>query len=165
MTKNFIILITIINPVTTMKSFGILAFFLTAAVLGHPLENKVGDECENEFNGYCYRFIRKPMKFLLAAEYCSFEYGAHLADILTKEENDYIKGKLGDDPVRDFWIGGQDYNGDGTYHWMTGNQMTFTDFATDKGLPFMIMNHTLGMSWDTVDKKFIAGRICKSKIV
>ena len=84
-------------------------------------------ECKGQLGwvyhkGHCYMFTSYHMAFLKAEEQCNL-VGGYLADILTKEENDWIKSVLNvinPKDGTDYWIGGLDADKDKGMQWMTG---------------------------------------------
>ena len=85
------------------------------------------------------------------------QVGAYLADILTVEEANFIKGVLNAVNPKDgtdYFIGGLDDNRDKGVYWMTGQAMDFTDFKDKNepaGLPYLHMNFDAQFKWDTKD--------------
>ena len=83
--------------------------------------------------------------------------GAYLADLLTVEEANFIKGVLNAVNPKDgtdYFIGGLDDNRDKGVYWMTGQAMDFTDFKDKNepaGLPYLHMNFDAQFKWDTKD--------------
>ena len=84
-------------------------------------------ECKGQLgwvyhNGACYMFTSYHADYLEAEEFCN-EVGGYLADILTEEENNWIKSVLNvinPKDGTDYFIGGLDHNRDNDMHWMTG---------------------------------------------
>ena len=84
-------------------------------------------ECKGQLgwvynNGFCYMFTSYHADYLEAEESCN-EVGGYLADILTEEENNWIKSVLNvinPKDGTDYFIGGLDHNGDKDMQWMTG---------------------------------------------
>merc|ERR1711973_627614 len=121
------------------------------------------------FKGYCYMFTSYHVDFLKAEELCNQE-GAYLADILTAEEGNFIKYVLNvvnPKDGTDYWLGGLDFDKNKSLQWMTGAEMTFTDFVKDQpnGLPYLHMNFDSQFKWDTKDDANDKdnGFICKRK--
>ena len=102
--------------------------------------------------------------------------GAYLTDILSEEENTFIKEilqKINPRDGTDYWVGGLDNNRDGTMQWMSGiwnenvlafrllhftnvlgNPMTYRNFKLGEpaGLPYMHLNFDANFGrWDTKD--------------
>merc|ERR1711956_116777 len=70
--------------------------------------------------GHCYMFTSYHLDFLKAEEQCNQVEG-YLADILPKEENDWIKSVLNvinPKDGTDYWIGGANNGWDGDGTWM-----------------------------------------------
>ena len=84
-------------------------------------------ECKGQLgwvyhNGACYMFTSYHADYLEAEESCN-AVGGYLADILTEEENNWIKSVLNvinPKDGTDYFIGGLDHNRDNDMHWMTG---------------------------------------------
>ena len=108
--------------------------------------------------------------FLKAEEECN-KVGGYLADVLSVEENNWIKAVL--DLINpkdgtDYWLAGLDANLDKHMQWMTGNPMEFHNFVADQpdGNPYAHMDYDLGFKWnaknDANDQD--NGFICKRPI-
>ena len=84
-------------------------------------------ECKGQMGwiyhkNFCYMFTSYHTPFLRAEEECN-EVGGYLADVLTKEENDWIKSVLNvinPKDGTDYWLGGLDADKDKGMQWMTG---------------------------------------------
>ena len=101
-------------------------------------------------NGSCYWFSSTRKDFQPAMDSCA-EKGAYLADILTSQENSFIKSVLmviNPKDGTDYWAGAQ--RGDG-FQWNTGAPMDFTDFypGANTGKPYLHLNYDQDFSWDT----------------
>ena len=98
---------------------------------GLPTTTKAAPQCTGSLgwvynNGYCYMFTSYHVDYLKAEELCN-EEGAYLADVMTKEENDFIKSVLiviNPKDGTDYWLGGLDADRDKGLQWMTGNNYT-----------------------------------------
>ena len=83
------------------------------------------------------------------------EKGAYLTDILSQEENKFIKDILmviNPKDGTDYWAGGVK---EGGLHWITGAPMIFTDFyeGAKKKKSFLHMNFDKDFAWDTKNDK------------
>merc|ERR1719479_654408 len=118
-------------------------------------------ECKGQlgwvyFKGHCYMFTSYHETFLKAEEECN-KLGAYLADVLTKEENDWIKSVLkviNPKDGTDYWLGGLDADRNKGMQWITGAPMEFRDFKNNDepaGNPFLHMNFDDEFRWDTKD--------------
>jgi len=121
------------------------------------------------WNGHCYQFTSYHEDFLKAEEICN-EQNAYLADIVNKEEGDWIKNVLlliNPKDGTDYWLGGLDANKDKQLQWMTGEAMTYKNYKKDEpaGLPYLHMNFDSQFAWDTKDDANDKdnGFICKRK--
>jgi len=122
------------------------------------------------YDGHCYLFTSYHIDYLLAEELCN-EQGGYLADVLKKEENDFIKSVLNAINPKDgtdYWLGGLDADRDKGMQWVSGAQMTFNDFKDGEpaGSPYTHMNFDDGFRWDTKDDANDKdnGFICKRKL-
>jgi len=105
--------------------------------------------------GYCYLFTSRHEDFLIAEELCN-EQDAYLADVLSKDENDFIKSVLNvinPKDGTDYWLGGLDADKDKGMQWISGAEMVFKDFKDGEpaGSPYTHMNFDDGFQWDTKD--------------
>ena len=88
---------------------------------------RAAPECKGQlgwvyFKNFCYMFTSYHETFLKAEEECN-KVGGYLADILTKEENDWIKSVLkviNPKDGTDYFVAGLDYDRDKNMQWMTG---------------------------------------------
>ena len=73
-------------------------------------------------NQYCYLFTSYHTDFLRAEELCN-EQGAYLADVLSADENNFIKSVLNvinPKDGTDYWLGGLDADKDKGMQWISG---------------------------------------------
>ena len=111
------------------------------------------------------------MDYLKSEELCN-EQGAYLADILDQAESDFIKTVLNAVNPKDgtdYWLGAMDIDRNKQMQWVTGKEMTFTDWKNDKepeGNPYLHMNFDDDFRWDTKDdgNDRDNGFICKKTI-
>ena len=71
------------------------------------------------------------------------QVGAYLADILTVEEANFIKGVLNAVNPKDgtdYFIGGMDIDRNKGIQWLTGQPMAFTDFKERYSVPLQILH-------------------------
>ena len=97
---------------------------------------RAAPECKEQlgwvyYKNFCYMFTSYHETFLKAEEECN-KVGGYLADILTKEENDWIKSVLrviNPKDGTDYFVAGLDYDRDKNMQWMTGTWklMQFVD--------------------------------------
>merc|ERR1712241_291823 len=140
------------------KPVRILDEFATNSMKEDGVLKAAAPECKDGlgwvyYNGHCYMFTSYHVDFLVAEELCN-QQGAYLADVLTQEEGNFIKGVLNvinPKDGTDYWLGGLDNNKDKGLQWMTGAQMNFRDFVDDepKGEPYLHMNFDKAFRWDT----------------
>lgn len=74
------------------------------------------------YSGACYIFSSVHTPFLKAEEECN-EVGGYLADVLTNEENEFIKTVLkaiNPKDGTDYWLGGLDADRNKQLQWITG---------------------------------------------
>jgi len=117
-------------------------------------------ECKGQLgwvyhNGFCYMFTSYHETFLKAEEECN-KVGAYLADINEEEENNWIKSVLAvinPKDGTDYWAGGLDADRNKQMQWITGNPMTFANFAKDQpdGQPYAHLDFDLGFAWNAKD--------------
>ena len=92
-------------------------------------------ECKGQLGwvyhkNFCYMFTSYHETFLKAEEECN-KVGGYLADVLTAEENDWIKSVLNvinPKDGTDYWLGGLDANKDKQMQWVTGTLFFFFFF-------------------------------------
>ena len=100
---------------------------MTEEIEGIPTTTAAAPECTGSLgwvynNGYCYMFTSYHVDYLKAEELCNQE-GAYLADVLSNDENNFIKGVLNvinPKDGTDYWLGGLDADRDKGLQWMTG---------------------------------------------
>ena len=107
-------------------------------------------------NASCYWFSSTRLDWQPAMDSCEGK-GAYLTDIITKEENMFIKDILMVINPRDgtdYWAGAAD-TWDGELRWSTGAPMDFLDFyqGANTGKPFLHMNFDKDFAWDTKNDK------------
>ncbi len=130
-----------------MKAFIILSSILAVALAAQTevLEKREIDEFSKEYmrengklraaapqckgqlgwvyhKGFCYMFTSYHETFTKAEEECN-KIGAYLADVLTEEENNFIKGVLAvinPKDGTDYFLGGVDIDADKKMQWVTG---------------------------------------------
>jgi len=148
--------------------------FSTGYMLEDSQMRQAAPECKDGLGwvyheGHCYLFTSYHVNFLEAEELCN-QQEAYLADILTKDESDFIRAVLlavNPKDGTDYWIGGLDTNRDKGLQWMTGAPMDFTDFKPNEpaGSPYLHMNFDSQFKWDTKDDANDKdnGFICKKK--
>ena len=130
-----------------MKAFIILSSILAVALAAQTevLEKREIDEFSKEYmrkngklraaapqckgqlgwvyhKGFCYMFTSYHETFAKAEEECN-KIGAYLADVLTEEENNFIKGVLAvinPKDGTDYFLGGVDIDADKKMQWVTG---------------------------------------------
>ena len=100
---------------------------MTEEIEGVPTTTAAAPQCTGSLgwvynNGYCYMFTSYHVDYLKAEELCNQE-GAYLADVLSNDENNFIKGVLNvinPKDGTDYWLGGLDADRDKGLQWMTG---------------------------------------------
>merc|ERR1719410_2295542 len=134
--------------------------FSTGVMMEDGVMKGAAPECRDQlgwvyYNGHCYLFTSYHETFLKAEESCN-RVGGYLADVQDAAENDFIKGVLNvinPKDGTDYWLGGLDADRDKGLQWISGVEMTFTDFVKDQpnGLPYLHMNFDNQFKWDTKD--------------
>ncbi|XP_067686457.1 rheacalcin-1-like [Haliotis asinina] len=98
----------------------------------------VGAVCPFGFIHYgdsCYAFVAQEMAWDKAQEFCLRRYGAHLAEVKTAGENQFILDYLNNNTHTfygyDLWLGGTDNTFDKSWRWavLSNTTMTFTDWS------------------------------------
>ena len=106
--------------------------FSTNWMLEEGKNTRAAPECKGQLGwvyhkNFCYMFTSYHETFLKAEEECN-KVGGYLADILTKEENDWIKSVLrviNPKDGTDYFVAGLDYDRDKNMQWMTGIYLIF----------------------------------------
>lgn len=161
-------------PMSRAQRF--LDIFSTNSMIEDGVKTAAAPECKDGlgwvyYNNHCYMFTSYHVDFLKAEELCN-QQGAYLADILDRDERNFIKSVL--DVINpkdgtDYWIGGLDADRDHGLQWMTGHKMEFTDWKNadePAGNPYLHMNFDAGFKWDTKDDANDRdnGFICKKSL-
>ncbi|BFZ20725.1 hypothetical protein BsWGS_23764 [Bradybaena similaris] len=80
------------------------------------------------FGGSCYGFADVPLTWYQAAASC-ISHGAHLAEIESYEENNWLVKRLRATNFGSVWIGGSEVTARGQYVWAySGRPITFSDW-------------------------------------
>ena len=77
----------------------------------------------NPENGHLYLLVRNVTSWSRAARYCS-QQGSHLVTIDSEAENTFVYGLGG----WSTWLGASDAEQEGTWAWVTGEPMTYTNW-------------------------------------
>ncbi|XP_013381710.1 C-type lectin domain family 4 member K [Lingula anatina] len=117
-----------------------------------------------------YKYISQPAPWHKAEELCQLIHPqAHLADILSQAENDFILG-LAPTGTNEVFVGGHDIVKEGVWKWTTGQQLTYTKWNNGepnsyKGMEedCILMMVNAGGAWndDSCDKSY--SFVCKIK--
>merc|ERR1719150_3684847 len=144
---------------TTLET-RILDEYAVGSMLEDNVLNAAAPECRFGLGwvyhkGFCYLFTSYHTDFLKAEELCN-QVGAYLADVLSKDENDFIKSVLNvinPKDGTDYWLGGLDADKNKGMQWISGAPMVFKDFKAGEpaGLPYTHMNFDGKFQWDTKD--------------
>ena len=83
----------------------------------------------NPNNNHTY-YLTEPQSWN-AAEALAVVYGGHLATIRNQDENDWLRATLGfaDETFRRMWIGLNDFDTQGSFEWVSGEPITFTNWS------------------------------------
>jgi len=101
------------------------------------------------FNGHTY-FLSEKNRTWEDAQNFSEEHGGYLATMTTTEENDFLKGKLGNHMV---FIGLSDKDNEGQLQWANGESLSLDlSFGNSGDKDFAVMNFWAG-TWEMVNKK------------
>ncbi len=76
------------------------------------------------FEGNEYKYIKTPLPWNEARDYCA-SLGGHLVTISSKQEHDFVYSLTSIS-----WIGLTDEGREGTFRWVTGEPVTFTNWAS-----------------------------------
>ena len=133
-------------------------------------------ECKGQLgwvyhNGYCYMFTSYHETFMKAEEECN-KVGGYLADIITDEENRWIKDVLkviNPKDGTDYWACGLDADRNKEMQWMTGQDMSqFNNFVENQpdGQPYSHLDYDLDFAWNAKDDSNDQdnGFICKRPV-
>merc|ERR1719500_2132234 len=147
------------GPPMTMRP-RLLDQFATGHMMEDGVMREAAPECRGQlgwvyYNGHCYMFSSYHETFLKAEESCN-QVGGYLADVQDAAEGDFIKSVLNvinPKDGTDYWLGGLDADKDTGLQWMSGMEMTFTDFVKGQpnGAPYLHMNYDNQFKWDTKD--------------
>ena len=163
------------NPVVTNLLPRTIDEFSTKMMKENGVLKAAAPECKGQlgwvyFKGHCYMFTSYHETFLKAEEECN-RVGAYLADVLTKEENDWIKAVLkviNPKDGTDYWLGGLDADRDKGMQWITGNAMSFDNFVKGQpdSNPYAHMDFDQQFAWNAKDDANDQdnGFICKKAI-
>lgn len=78
-----------------------------------------------EFNGHFYKAYEEKMTWDKAKAFCE-SVGGHLATITSQEENDFVYSLT---TVEYYHLGGTDEEKEGTWKWITGEDMSYTNWC------------------------------------
>ncbi len=81
---------------------------------------------EKTYGGHTYRYYATPVTWYEAAYFCERE-GGHLATIEDEDENDFVESLMKGDHL---WIGATDRVKEGTWRWVTGKKMAYSNWAS-----------------------------------
>jgi C-type mannose receptor len=89
----------------------------------------VGGPIVNPNNNHTY-YLTEPQSWN-DAEALANLYGGHLATIRNQDENDWLQATFGfaDETFHQFWIGLNDFDTPGTFTWIGGEPVDFTNWA------------------------------------
>ena len=80
-----------------------------------------------EYNGHRYQLIAEEMNWIEADEYCR-SIGGHLVTISTAEENSFVQSLINKSTM----IGLSDAAEEGAWSWVTGESLTYTNWAKNE---------------------------------
>ena len=93
-----------------------------------PLNGDVNYTFLGEFSGHKYYRSNYTSRWDDANALLSELEGAHLATITSQEENDFLTGLVGSSA----WIGLNDYEESRVWRWVTGEEVTYTNWAENE---------------------------------
>ena len=88
-----------------------------------------------EFNGHHYKVFDDSISWSNARFYCE-NLGGHLVTINSQEEQNFLIEQANNKSKRNYWIGA--YPENGTFHWVTGEDFSYTNWAS--GEPNNVFN-------------------------
>nr|AGF93336.1 protein containing C-type lectin domain protein [uncultured organism] len=91
---------------------------------GNPLESSAGSHGGQMYNGNEYKLITNDMSWSDAKDYCENQ-GGHLVTITSSEENSFVQNLIN----QDVWIGFTDQSSEGDFEWVTGETVSYTNWA------------------------------------
>ena len=83
----------------------------------------------SEFNKSCFYARAEALTFLEASEKCR-SYGAELASIHNKEEDEFVRSLAPATGHYYFWIGASDSNSEGEWSWLDGSSWDYQGWAS-----------------------------------
>jgi len=136
-----------------MKQFAILLFAVFVLLVSTSMTNAAF--VRNPTNGHYYDFISAPNNFWQAQNIAKTNYGAHLVTISDASENQWLVDTFNHYPA---WIGFTDEVQEGSWHWITGEPVTYTKWYVTEpnngaGLrqeDYAFTNYGLAGSWADV---------------
>ena len=78
-----------------------LCVILINGAISQDAEVGPGPSCTLSFDDSCYNWVRDSLKFWEAEAFCNSIYQGHLLAINTREEHDFIRGRLFDSHLSD----------------------------------------------------------------
>uniref|UniRef100_A0A3Q1GKV4 Type-2 ice-structuring protein-like n=1 Tax=Acanthochromis polyacanthus TaxID=80966 RepID=A0A3Q1GKV4_9TELE len=102
----------------------------------------------SEFNGRCFRYVPKAMKWATAEKNCQ-ALGGHLASVRDATEYSVIQkliltASYGHNPT---WIGGSDAQQEGTFLWTDGTPFHYTSWCPGEPNNNMWNQHCIQMNY------------------
>ena len=82
-----------------------------------------------EYNGHYYALFNDSKSWDEAVAFCE-AFGGHLATITSSGENDVIASAIANSGVNGFLLGGNDVETEGAWVWITGEEWTYSNWAS-----------------------------------
>jgi hypothetical protein len=136
---------TIAPTMKTTKSLILIFTVLAASSASHGAVNTIGGPIINPANGHSY-YVLSPGTWN-EAEAFAVTLGGHLATINDAAENSWVYANLASSAVgQNPWIGWNDADMNGTWDWVSGEPVTYINWAPDEpnNLSFEFWGHYYG---------------------
>jgi hypothetical protein len=112
----------------------------------------------NSANGHCYEYVAEAVTWLAARDAC-VNRGAYLATIADADENAFVSTLCGCDR----WIGLNDLLVEGTFVWVTGEPVAYTNWSPGEPSNNSGVQHCVRMAadarWDDDECQAETGRM------
>ena len=116
-----------------------------------------------EFNGHKYKYYNQSITWDEAQAFCE-KLGGHLVIITSAEENDFVHRLA---QGANIWLGGTDTKVEGTFEWISGEALTYSNWApgepnngNGKGNQDYMHMYSNGI-WDDVNKDIVKTFVCE----
>ena len=117
----------------------------------------------NNFQDSSYKICKTTMQQSSAAEACT-DFGGHLVDITTQEEQDYLAGVLSERNSSDVWIGLTSSTKGGPLFWSDGSSLEFKAWdilGRNENQTCIRMNNAYNYRWGDRGCNWSYGYVCE----